>query len=972
MVSLVSVDFLLWRADIAAVDVARESLMLAADTMETGRPELHFAGELSVAWALGLGVMLAALSWWLYRRDLNGRAGWTLWVLPLLRGLLILALLGILTGPVLITKTPVGTTSRVLVFADGSASMMATDEQMETDRKLRILAKLGWTEGVPKEDHLRRAKDQLGLALRRVGEIRFGRKPAELQTGVKEVQATLETAARHLTRAGPARWSSDGDRRFRAEVLEPVAAIEVVDGIKARDALLVHQPALTRWHGELGRLLREERHDEAKDLGNDALAAIRRFDQTPRWQRLQQALLGGDESVFEQLTADHKTDLIVLSSNNYRLVWHPNLLNAEGKVEMPKKLGVEQSITNNLLTDLVSGVDQAVANDSDMTLPTVDGVTHKQRLFVVLLTDGQHNVDTRPQDLARRLGNRRAEMHVVGVGTTRMPRDLVVLKVVAPGKVFPNTILSGEVVINDGMPPGEAFRMTIEHQGKPVMDDQGKPVIIDLLTTEAGRRPIPFRFPIEAIVEKQRHEQTTNLQHHNLPLAFDVRLTPVEGEVNPDNNHAQLRVNVVTQKSKMLIVDGRPRWEQRYLNTLFDRDERWMVRSVVANMGGKQGLGPRGPQMSQFPETRAQLFEHQLIILGDVASQMFRQEELQWLRDFVQYNGGGIIFIDGHQERLVNFAGTVLEPLFPVRWTGAADYRSLNLEYRPLSDQDALQLSTDAAANADIWRGLPGPRRISIVQKKEGAEIHLEVLEGAKRAPAMVFKPYGAGRVLYCASDESWRWRYEVGDRYHERFWKQAAKWIMEEPFAVTDRFVKFDTGRSSYEVNEQAPIRLRVHEPSAMIRMQKAGVKPSVLLYRNGDPDSVARIPLNPDFNSAMYRGRTPPLEGGYYLARPVVPGIPEEQIQAHTRFSVSSVPAGEMGLLHCNEKLLRQMAADSGGKYYAEEDLGLLVENLRTDNASGEILGEHKLWQSFWVFLPIIVLLSTEWVLRKVAGLV
>ena len=64
--------------------------------------------------------------------------------------------------------------------------------------------------------------------------------------------------------------------------------------------------------------------------------------------------------------------------------------------------------------------------------------------------------------------------------------------------------------------------------------------------------------------------------------------------------------------------------------------------------------------------------------------------------------------------------------------------------------------------------------------------------------------------------------------------------------------------------------------------------------------------------------------------------------------------------------------MAADSGGKYYAEEDLNLLVENLRPSNTSGEIITERKLWQSFWVFLPIIVLLTTEWVLRKIAGLV
>ena len=46
--------------------------------------------------------------------------------------------------------------------------------------------------------------------------------------------------------------------------------------------------------------------------------------------------------------------------------------------------------------------------------------------------------------------------------------------------------------------------------------------------------------------------------------------------------------------------------------------------------------------------------------------------------------------------------------------------------------------------------------------------------------------------------------------------------------------------------------------------------------------------------------------------------------------------------------------------------------MENLRAHNTSGEIIDERKLWQSFWVFLPIIILLTTEWVLRKVAGLV
>ena len=52
-----------------------------------------------------------------------------------------------LSGPVIQNRTSVGTTARVLMYVDASASMKATDEQMETQRKLRILRRLGWLEG---------------------------------------------------------------------------------------------------------------------------------------------------------------------------------------------------------------------------------------------------------------------------------------------------------------------------------------------------------------------------------------------------------------------------------------------------------------------------------------------------------------------------------------------------------------------------------------------------------------------------------------------------------------------------------------------------------------------------------------------------------------------------------------------------------------------------------------------------------
>ena len=90
----------------------------------------------------------------------------------------------------------------------------------------------------------------------------------------------------------------------------------------------------------------------------------------------------------------------------------------------------------------------------------------------------------------------------------------------------------------------------------------------------------------------------------------------------------------------------------------------------------------------------------------------------------------------------------------------------------------------------------------------------LEVISGQNTAiPALVFRRYGAGRVLYSAFEESWRWRYNVGDLYHQKFWNQIAKWIMEPPFAVQDAHIALDSGDTTYDVGDTAEIRVRIQD---------------------------------------------------------------------------------------------------------------------------------------------------------------
>ena len=69
--------------------------------------------------------------------------------------------------------------------------------------------------------------------------------------------------------------------------------------------------------------------------------------------------------------------------------------------------------------------------------------------------------------------------------------------------------------------------------------------------------------------------------------------------------------------------------------------------------------------------------------------------------------------------------------------------------------------------------------------------------------------------------------------------------------------------------------------------------------------------------------------------------------------------------------EVLLRQMASGSGGSFLREEDLSTLPDLLSPLSSGRVVESDTLIWQSYWWFGAILLLLTAEWVLRKRAGL-
>ena len=87
----------------------------------------------------------------------------------------------------------------------------------------------------------------------------------------------------------------------------------------------------------------------------------------------------------------------------------------------------------------------------------------------------------------------------------------------------------------------------------------------------------------------------------------------------------------------------------------------------------------------------------------------------------------------------------------------------------------------------------------------------------------------------------------------------------------------------------------------------------------------------------------------------------------------------------MQCDEVLLRDLGrrsalANAAGKpltsgtrrYYPEEDLAQLAADLKPQSTGKIITTEVAIWQSYWWFVPVILLIAIEWFWRKHAGLV
>lgn len=911
---------------------------------------LRFAGDWPPLLGFTAALVLALAAFLLYQRGLRNIPVPKAWVLPWLRAGAVFLVVLMLTGPVLRHRTTTGILTRLLVFVDSSQSMEVSDSEMDLVRKMAVLRSLGWLPPSLASMKTEESSETLSAAthtLRAIlssGQLKESELHSSLVTFLKQIQVTL-LSLRAGTYSNSEAEEMDRQlclplkrlvQRFQRASSSPTPVpkecFELID-IASRHQANVAQKAKSLAVAESG--------GERK-----ITAALTRFDQTSRTERTRSLLFeGAQNSLISRLSPNFNIELLSLENRHPRLLWSTE----HGSDAQPVALPQPESTLTNIGSALLERIEGARSN---VKTPI------SSRTAVVLFSDGRHNDSDAPATVAKMLGDRGIPLYCIGIGSERRPVDLALLGIEVPQTVFHEDRVSGTASIKDDMPAGIPFQLRIT-LGEKILWEK------EMLTSQRSVLKVPFDFSIKDLVASKLLENPP--QKSLIPLPFEASLTVLPQEREIRNNSARFVIRATTGKRKLLLLDGRPRWETRYIKSLFERDPQWQVNVLLADPDGKTSW-PRGRAPGSFPSDEQALSEYDMIIFGDVPPTMLSDEELQSITDFVSKGGGGLLFLDGARQMLSEYGTRPLTRLLPVTFGGPPAGQTdliagpLELTERGRSFA-ALKLDENAQDPNEIWKSLPPPRHLARCTALPGTETLIESETQQGRSPVLVFRQYGSGHIAYMASDESWRWRNEIAGKYQERFWSQLVNELGEATFSTMDDQIALDTDAFSYAPGLSAGLRVRLRDGKPRINL-------NATLWRDGKKYASVNLlqePGRPD----TFAGRSAPLEPGIYDF-----GVEESGASpgstARVRFEVQPPQTSELGELTLNEDLLLKMAADSNGKYLREEranELPSLMAHLKVGEA---VESETLLWQGYIWFSAVILLLTLEWILRKRIGLI
>ncbi|MBX3359146.1 MAG: hypothetical protein KF745_12055 [Phycisphaeraceae bacterium] len=616
---------------------------------------------------------------------------------------------------------------------------------------------------------------------------------------------------------------------------------------------------------------------------------------------------------------------------------------------------------------------------------------------VVLLSDGR-SIDDPSKQTLRRLQAEKIPVFALPLGSPEPVADVAVRSVQSPRTAFVNDLVPVEVEIEriggDSVGP--------DTWGKVQLIDRATGLVLDEQSVGPAAGAPPPGAPGEsggtAPAARSNRVMLTARPAQAGESRWLVRIVPEGSDLVAEDNEAAVNLSLEDRPLRVAYFDGYPRWEQRYVKNLLLRER--SIRSASLLLAeGKRFVQEGDDTMASLPTSPEDWQQYDVVIMGDVRPDVFTEEQLAQLKEHIAIRGAGLLWIAGDGSTPAAWTSTGLADLLPfsVR-SGPRDRGSLPVWLDPvlarptaIAERYGVLRLTDTqgpgggAASwwpAELGDASLGWPRLRWVQKidqlslKPTSEVLAEAVstEGAasETSPLVTSMRYGAGRVLYVATDEIWRWRYGRGEDLPERFWLQLVRMLGRESLARAGRAARIEVSPARTEVEQ--PVRVTVELLDQRLT-DSAGSTVNVRVSRTdaaGAPAAVSELTLSRESESAGSRtfgGTLVVPESGKFVVEVIDPLLAGERLSAPLEVWL---PEDELRRPETDHALLGRLASATGGKLLGPTELSELTNLL--PNRRVRVVGtpeEETLWDTPLALALLVGLLVVEWVWRRVIRL-
>ena len=535
---------------------------------------------------------------------------------------------------------------------------------------------------------------------------------------------------------------------------------------------------------------------------------------------------------------------------------------------------------------------------------------------ILLISDGR-NLGSRPlADVSRAASRRSVPIYCAAVAGRDEPPDIAVR-----GLFHPPYAVTGK-------PLGIRVHLKVAQAkpGKVKLDLSGGSGSMTNETLDVGENDSLQRTLVYTPQSNGLHRLT-------------VRAAGGENEVVPAANNAMdLSVRVRPEPVRVLFLDWRPRWESRFVLNILGRLDYLDVNAIVV-LTQQEGILKRGVGKGFWPEDAGMLALYDLVILGDLPPAVLTAAEWQQLADYVEA-GGSLAFLgNGVGDPLPPSFAEALLPVLPRTADTPLPAETAGLVLSPAGRRHPVTRSLRDVAQDD---------RASSTERRRNDTIGL--LHSSDGHMLVSTRFVGKGKTLLIDSDRLWRILNSRALDAHAWMVAGMADWAVES--------------RPPVEGAPSPDLCRYTTRESVQAWVAWTGATNPVIELRSAD--RVLQAPVARDSDAAALGSAVfEPAPAGEWTLSLRGGGSAPEPISVVDRNR-------ELHDLSRDEACLNALAANSGGGVSELADAARLLNGVQARSRVEHRERIWRLWDSRWVLGWLIVMLTVEWVWRKLAGLV